>query len=83
MHTYSMHASMLDHASTDAQRTTLGERLGDARICHNAATGVLIARFCIQGASRDEACLAGADLLRAALRASRLSPTIVAVEPAV
>ncbi len=82
MPTYHMHASMLDRASTDEQRDALREGLGDARIRHNASTGVLIARFPIQGENRDEACLAGAQLLRSALQACRLSPTILTVGPA-
>lgn len=79
---YFMHASMLDDASTDEQRDTFRRQLGDARVRHNPSTGVLIARFPIQGETRDDACLAGAQLLRSALHASRLSPTIVTVGPA-
>lgn len=79
MQTYCMHASMLDDQSTDEQRAHLCERLGDARIRHNPSAGVLIACFPIQGEDSDEACLAGAQLLRSALRASDLSPTILMV----
>ncbi len=82
MQTFFMQASMLDNASTDEQRNALRERLGDARIRHNAATGVLVAQFPVEGEDRDDACLAGAQLLRSALRETQLSPTIVTVAPA-
>ena len=76
-----MHASMLDGSSTDEQRDALRAGLGDARVRHNPSTGVLIAHFPIQGEDRDDACLAGAQLLRSALHACCLSPTIVTVGP--
>ena len=74
---YVVNASMLDKASTDEQRQALRERLGDARIRHNAETGVLVCQFSVDGEGSDDACLAGAQKLRSALAASRLAPTIL------
>jgi hypothetical protein len=74
---YLVNASMLDDASTDEQRQALREQLGDARIRHNAETGVLVCQFSVDGEGSDDACLEAAQMLRSALAAIRLAPTIL------